>query len=40
LIIGLLEAVGTAILLITINFSAGNNFVAVLGVLTGAVVSG
>jgi glycerol uptake facilitator-like aquaporin len=38
--IGILEAIGTAILITAINFSAGNAVVVVNGVLTGAVLSG
>jgi hypothetical protein len=38
--IGLLEAIGSAILLIAINFSGGNGVIVVLGILTGAVLSG
>jgi hypothetical protein len=38
--IGLLEAIGSAILLIAINFSFGNGVIVVLGILTGAVLSG
>ena len=40
LTIGTLEAMGTAILLLAINFSGGNACVAVTGILTGAVLSG
>jgi glycerol uptake facilitator-like aquaporin len=40
LVIGVLEALGTAILLVAINFSAGNATVVVMGILTGAVLSG
>jgi glycerol uptake facilitator-like aquaporin len=39
-IIGLLEAIGTAILFVSINFSFGNVIVVVTGILTGAVLSG
>ncbi len=39
-IIGLLEAFGTAILLVAINFSSGNALLIVMGILTGAVISG
>ena len=38
--IGVLEAVGTMILLIAINFNGGNAIVTVTGILTGAVLSG
>ena len=38
--IGVLEAIGTAILLVAINFSGGNPTVIVMGILTGAVLSG
>jgi glycerol uptake facilitator-like aquaporin len=39
-IIGGLEALGTAILLVAINFSGGNPTFIVMGILTGAVLSG
>ncbi len=35
-----MEALGTAILLTAINFSAGNDTIVVMGILTGAVLSG
>jgi hypothetical protein len=40
LTIGVLEAIGTAILVIAINFSAGNALVILNGLLTAAVLSG
>ena len=40
LTIGVLEALGTAILVIAINFSSGNALVSLTGVLTAAVLSG
>jgi glycerol uptake facilitator-like aquaporin len=40
LAIGVLEALGTAILVIAINYSAGNAVVVLNGVLTAAVLSG
>ncbi|TNV80670.1 hypothetical protein FGO68_gene10959 [Halteria grandinella] len=40
LVIGLLEAIGTAILLAAVNFSKGNPLVVVTGILTGAILSG
>ena len=39
-VIGVLEALGTAILLVAINFSDGNAAKVVMGILTGAVLSG
>ena len=38
--IGVLEALGTVILLVAINFSGGNPTVIAMGVLTAAVLSG
>jgi glycerol uptake facilitator-like aquaporin len=38
--IGLLEAIGTAILLIAVNFSDGNPAIIITGILTGAILSG
>lgn len=40
LVIGIMEAIGTAILFIAINFSAGNPVVVVTGIFTGAILSG
>jgi glycerol uptake facilitator-like aquaporin len=40
LVIGVLEAVGTAILFIGINFSAGNPLIVVTGIFTAAILSG
>ena len=40
LVIGILEAIGTAILLTGINFSKGNGMIVVAGILTGAILSG
>lgn len=40
LVIGILEGIGTAILLTAINFSNGNPLVVVTGILTGAILSG
>jgi glycerol uptake facilitator-like aquaporin len=39
-VIGIFEAIGTAILFVAINFSQGNPLVVIVGVLTGAVLSG
>lgn len=39
-VIGILEAIGTAILLLAINFSAGNSLVVVTGLFTAAILSG
>ena len=40
LTIGVLEAIGTAILVIAINYSSGNALVVVNGLFTAAVLSG
>ena len=39
-VIGVLEAIGTMILLTAINFSNGNPAIIATGILTGAVLSG
>jgi len=40
LVIGILEGIGTAILLVAINFSGGNPMIVITGILTGAILSG
>jgi glycerol uptake facilitator-like aquaporin len=40
LIIGIMEALGTAILFTAINFSHGNVLLVISGILTGSVLSG
>lgn len=40
LVIGILEGIGTAILLTAVNFSGGNPLIVVTGILTGAILSG
>jgi glycerol uptake facilitator-like aquaporin len=40
LVIGILEGIGTAILLVAINFSGGNPMIVTTGILTGAILSG
>ncbi len=39
-VIGILEAVGTMILFMSINFSQGNVYLVMSGIFTGAILSG